>query len=102
MSLTRLVPVFLFFLRNYALRLARIRTTRYILATHVFVLPAIFAFTYADRELAPGDEELIQKGLPALGLLAAIVFLPRFVGRLRRRGMESMAPREAKNKYMAK
>jgi uncharacterized membrane protein YdjX (TVP38/TMEM64 family) len=94
-AFTRLVLLFPFFLLNYALGQTRIRTTHYILATYVFMLPAAFAFTYAGyagRELAQGGEGLIQKGLLTLGLLAAIVVLPRFVRRLRRRGMESMAP----------
>jgi uncharacterized membrane protein YdjX (TVP38/TMEM64 family) len=100
-AFTRLVPLFPFFLLNYALGLTRIRTTHYILATYVFMLPAAFAFTYvgyAGRELAQGGEGLIQKGLLALGLLAAIVFLPRFVKRLRQPGVQGTAPRRNKNK----
>jgi hypothetical protein len=41
------------------------------------MLPAAFVFTYAGyagRELAQGGEGPIQKGLLALGLLAAIFF----------------------------
>jgi uncharacterized membrane protein YdjX (TVP38/TMEM64 family) len=100
-AFTRLVPLFPFFLLNYALGLTRIRTTHYILATYVFMLPAAFAFTYvgyAGRELAQGGEGLIQKGLLALGLLAAIFFLPRFVKRLRQPGVQGTAPRRNKNK----
>jgi uncharacterized membrane protein YdjX (TVP38/TMEM64 family) len=97
-AFTRLVPLFPFFLLNYALGLTRIRITHYILATSIFMLPAAFAFTYvgyAGRELAQGGEGLIQKGLLALGLLAAIVFLPRFVRRLRRPVTERKTPRES-------
>jgi uncharacterized membrane protein YdjX (TVP38/TMEM64 family) len=99
-AFTRLVPLFPFFLLNYALGLTRIRTTHYILATYVFMLPAAFALTYvgyAGRELAQGGEGLIQKGLLALGLLAAIFFLPRFVKRLRQPGVQGTAPRRKKN-----
>jgi uncharacterized membrane protein YdjX (TVP38/TMEM64 family) len=99
-AFTRLVPLFPFFLLNYALGLTRIRTTHYILATYVFMLPAAFALTYvgyAGRELAQGGEGLIQKGLLALGLLAAIFFLPRFVKRLRQPGVQGTAPRRNKN-----
>jgi uncharacterized membrane protein YdjX (TVP38/TMEM64 family) len=100
-AFTRLVPLFPFFLLNYALGLTRIRTAHYILATYVFMLPAAFALTYvgyAGRELAQGGEGLIQKGLLALGLLAAIFFLPRFVKRLRQPGVQGTAPRRNKNK----
>jgi uncharacterized membrane protein YdjX (TVP38/TMEM64 family) len=98
-AFTRLVPLFPFFLLNYALGLTRIRTAHYILATYVFMLPAAFALTYvgyAGRELAQGGEGLIQKGLLALGLLAAIFFLPRFVKRLRQPGVQGTAPRRKK------
>lgn len=100
-AFTRLVPLFPFFLLNYALGLTRIRITHYILATYVCMLPAAFAFTYAGyagRELARGGEGPIQKGLLALGLLAAIFFLPRFVKRLRQPGAQGASPRGNKNK----
>lgn len=100
-AFTRLVPLFPFFLLNYALGLTRIRITHYILATYVFMLPAAFAFTYAGyagRELAQGGEDLIRKGLLALGLLAAIFFLPRLAKRLRQPGAQGTAPRVNKNK----
>lgn len=98
-AFTRLVPLFPFFLLNYVLGLTRIRITHYILATYIFMLPAAFAFTYvgyAGRELAQGGEDLIQKGLLALGLLSAIFFLPRFVRHLRSPRAESTIPRESK------
>jgi uncharacterized membrane protein YdjX (TVP38/TMEM64 family) len=88
-AFTRLVPLFPFFLLNYALGLTRIRLAHYILATYVFMLPGAFAFTYigyTGREIAQGSEGMIQKILIALGLVAALVFLPRFVKRLRRTG----------------
>lgn len=95
-AFTRLVPLFPFFLLNYALGLTRIRLAHYILATYVFMLPGAFAFTYvgyAGRELAQGGEGLIQKSLLALALVAAIVFLPRIVKRLRRpRGQNQIPP----------
>jgi uncharacterized membrane protein YdjX (TVP38/TMEM64 family)/rhodanese-related sulfurtransferase len=86
-AFTRLVPLFPFNLLNYALGLTRIRLGHYILATWVFMLPGAIAYTYlgyAGREAVAGDEAMIDKGLLALALLAVAVFLPRFVGRLRR------------------
>jgi uncharacterized membrane protein YdjX (TVP38/TMEM64 family) len=94
-AFTRLVPLFPFFLLNYALGLTRIRIAHYILATYVFMLPGAFAFTYvgyAGREVAQGGEGMIQKILIALGLVAAIIFLPRFIKRLRRAGKQDDAP----------
>lgn len=91
-AFTRLVPLFPFFLLNYALGLTRIRLAHYILATYVFMLPGAFAFTYigyAGREVAQGAEGMIHKILIALGLVAALVFLPRFVKRFRRTGKRS-------------
>ena len=85
-AFTRLVPLFPFFLLNYALGLTRIRISHYIVATYVFMLPAAFAFTYlgyAGREAVAGGEGMIQKGLLALALLALVAFLPRFIKRLR-------------------
>jgi hypothetical protein len=50
--------------------------------------PAAFAFTwlgFAGREAVAGGEGLIRTGLIALGLVAAVAFLPRLVMRLRGR-----------------
>lgn len=94
-AFTRLVPLFPFFILNYALGLTRIRITHYILATYVFMLPGAFAFTYlgyAGREVAQGGEGTIQKILIALALVAAIVFLPRFIKRLRRASKQDSPP----------
>jgi uncharacterized membrane protein YdjX (TVP38/TMEM64 family)/rhodanese-related sulfurtransferase len=89
-AFTRLVPLFPFNLLNYALGLTRIPFLHYLLATLVFMLPGAVAYTYlgfAGREAVAGGEDLIQKGLIALALLAAVAFLPRLVARLRQRPM---------------
>ena len=85
-AFTRLVPVFPFNLLNYALGLTRIPFQSYLLATAIGMVPGAIAYTwlgYAGREAAGGGEGLIQKGLIALALLAALAFLPRLVARLR-------------------
>jgi uncharacterized membrane protein YdjX (TVP38/TMEM64 family) len=87
-AFTRLVPLFPFFLLNYALGLTRISFPHYVLATAVCMAPSAFAFTwlgFAGREAVAGGEGLIRTGLIALGLVAAIAFLPRLVMRLRNR-----------------
>ncbi len=93
-AFTRLVPLFPFNLLNYALGLTRIPFLSYLLATLVFMLPGAMAYTYlgfAGREAVAGGEGVIQKGLIALALLAAVAFLPRLVARLRRGSMLPVA-----------
>ena len=85
-ALTRLVPLFPFNLLNYALGLTRIPFPVYVLTTLVCMAPGTVAFTYlgyVGREAAAGGEGLFRKALLALGLLAAVAFLPRLVRRLR-------------------
>jgi uncharacterized membrane protein YdjX (TVP38/TMEM64 family) len=89
-AFTRLVPLFPFNLLNYLLGLTRIPLLPYVLATLVFMLPGALVYTYlgyAGREALAGGEGLLQKGLVALSLLAALAFLPRLVARLRVRPM---------------
>lgn len=89
-AFVRLVPLFPFNLLNYALGLTRIPFVPYLAATWIFMLPGALAYTYlgyAGREAAAGGEDLIQKGLIALALLAAVAFLPRLLAELRARPM---------------
>ncbi|NIR60262.1 MAG: sulfurtransferase [Gammaproteobacteria bacterium] len=89
-AFTRLVPLFPYNLLNYALGLTRIPLPAYALATLVCMAPGALAYTYlgyVGREAASGAQGLIQKGLLALALLAAVAFLPRVIARLRRRPM---------------
>lgn len=84
-AFVRLVPIFPFFLLNYALGLTRIGFSPYIIATFVCTIPGVVALTYlgyVGREALGGGEALIQKSLIALGLLALTAFLPRFAKRL--------------------
>ncbi len=85
-AFVRLVPLFPFNILNYALGLTRIKFVHYLLATYVCMLPGALAYTYlgyAGREAVGGGGDLIQKSLLALALLAVVIFLPRFIGRLR-------------------
>jgi rhodanese-related sulfurtransferase len=79
--------LFPFNLSNYVLGLTRIPLHHYVLATLVCMAPGAVAYTwlgYAGRGALAGETEAIRYGLLALGLLAAIALLPRFVWRLRR------------------
>ncbi len=87
-AVTRLVPLVPFNLLNYALGLTRIPLGQYVSASVVCMLPGTIAYTYigyAGREAAAGGEQLIQKGLFALGLVAVAAYIPRLVGKLRKR-----------------
>ncbi len=86
-AFVRLVPLFPFNLLNYALGLTRIRFIEYVLATFIFIIPGSIAYTYighAGREAVSGADGLIETILIAIALLAAVLFLPRFIATIRR------------------
>lgn len=86
-AFVRLVPLFPFNILNYALGLTRIPLGHYLITSYICMLPGAFAYTYlgyAGREAAAGGEGLIQKGLIALALLAAVAFLPRIIRRIKK------------------
>ncbi len=85
-AFVRLVPLFPFLLLNYALGLTRIPLRTYVLSSALFMLPGIAGYVYlgyAGREALLGGEALLRKGLIAVGVFAALVFLPLLVRRLR-------------------
>ncbi len=85
-AFVRLVPLFPFNLTNYALGLTRIGFLPYVVTSLICMAPGAVAYTWlghAGREAMAGDASAIRYGLLALGLLAAIVFLPRLFGRFR-------------------
>ncbi len=85
-AFVRLVPVFPFNLSNYAFGLTRIAFLPYVVTSFITMAPGALAYTwlgYAGREALGGNASAIRYGLLALGLLAAIAFLPRIVKRLR-------------------
>ena len=86
-AFVRLVPLFPFNLLNYALGLTRIKFSHYSIATYICMLPGAIAYTYlgyAGREAIGGGEDMIQKIMLAIALLAIVGFLPSIIGRLRR------------------
>jgi uncharacterized membrane protein YdjX (TVP38/TMEM64 family)/rhodanese-related sulfurtransferase len=85
-ALVRLVPLFPFNLSNYALGLTRIPLQHYVIATLIFMVPGVVAYTWlghAGRGVLTGEAGAVRYGLFALALLAAIALLPRLVGRMR-------------------
>jgi uncharacterized membrane protein YdjX (TVP38/TMEM64 family)/rhodanese-related sulfurtransferase len=85
-AFVRLVPLFPFNLTNYALGLTRIKFIPYVVTSFICMAPGALAYTWlghAGREALSGDTSAIRYGLLALGLLAAIAFLPRLIRRLR-------------------
>jgi len=86
-AFTRLVPLFPFNILNYALGLTKISFTQYSIATYLFMLPGALAYTYLGyigKEAATGGEDLIQKAMLALALLAIVAFIPRLINKLRK------------------
>ena len=85
-AFVRLVPLFPFNLTNYAFGLTRIGFPPYVVTSLICMAPGAIAYTwlgYAGREAVAGNSSAIKYGLLALGLLAAIVFLPRLFSRLK-------------------
>ncbi len=94
-AFVRLVPLFPFNLTNYALGLTRIGFLQYAVTSLVCMAPGAIAYTWlghAGREALAGDTSAIRYGLLALGLLAAIVFLPRLFGAFRPRAVDWIEP----------
>lgn len=89
-AFTRLVPLFPFNGLNYALGLTRIGFWPYSITTYITMLPGAMAYTwlgYAGKEALAGSESMesiIRHSLIALALLAIVIFLPRWVSRMRR------------------
>jgi uncharacterized membrane protein YdjX (TVP38/TMEM64 family) len=82
----RLVPFFPYNIMNYLLGLTRIPFHHYVLVSVIFMAPATIAYTWighAGREAIAGNTESIRYALVALGLLAALIVLPRFFKRQR-------------------
>lgn len=89
-AFVRLVPLFPFNLLNYALGLTRIAFMPYVLASALFMLPGALAFTwlgYAGREALSGGEGTVRAILIALALVTSMVFLPRWIRKLRAKPM---------------
>jgi uncharacterized membrane protein YdjX (TVP38/TMEM64 family) len=85
-AFVRLVPLFPFNLVNYAFGLTRLGFVEYLIASFVFMAPGAVAYTYlgyAGLAAASGGAGAIREALLALTLLAAVVFLPRLVRRLK-------------------
>jgi uncharacterized membrane protein YdjX (TVP38/TMEM64 family)/rhodanese-related sulfurtransferase len=85
-AFVRLVPLFPFNLTNYALGLTRISFATYAITSFICMAPGAIAYTWlghAGREALAGNASAVRYGLLALGLLAAIGFLPRLIRRLR-------------------
>ena len=84
-ALVRLVPIVPFNLANYALGVTRIRLVQYVLTSFICMAPGAVAYSwvgYAGRQAMLGDEATIQYGMIAIGIFAAIIFVPRLIKRL--------------------
>lgn len=96
-AFVRLVPLFPFNLSNYAFGLTRIAFDAYVVTSFITMAPGALAYTwlgYAGREALGGNGSAIRYGLLALGLLAAIAFLPRLIKRLRASSVVWIEPKD--------
>lgn len=87
-AFVRLVPVFHHASVSYALGATRLRFRAFAIPTAICGLPGAFAFAWlghVGREAASGAEGLVAEALLALGLIAALAFVPRVMMRWRRR-----------------
>lgn len=85
-AVARLIPFVPFNALNYALGTTRIGFAQYLLATLVCMIPGSAAYSWlghAGKEALAGDASAIRWTLLALGALALMAFLPRFVRRVR-------------------
>jgi hypothetical protein len=94
-AFVRLVPLFPFHLLNYALGLTCLSVQTFALTSFITMAPGAFAYAYlgdAGREAVSGGPDLVQKGLLALALLAAVALLPSLIRRWQRPG--KMSPQQ--------
>ncbi len=85
-AFVRLLPIVPYNVMNYLLGLTRIPFHHYMIATVVFMLPSTVVYTYigyASRAAIAGDTDNLYYALIALGLLAAMIFLPNIYKRVR-------------------
>jgi len=88
-AVVRLVPIFPFNLLNYALGLTRLSVQTFAVTSFITMAPGALAYAYlgdVGREAVSGGPDLVRKGLLALALLTALVFLPSLIRRWRRPG----------------
>jgi uncharacterized membrane protein YdjX (TVP38/TMEM64 family) len=85
-AFVRLLPIMPYNVINYLLGLTRIPFHHYMIATVVFMAPSTLVYTWighAGREAIAGDADNLYYALLALGLLGAMLLLPRFYKRWR-------------------
>ena len=81
-AFTRLVPLFPFNILNYAFGITRIPLRTYVIVSFIAMAPGTAGYTYlgfAGREALVGGDNLVRKGVIALAVFAALVFLPILV-----------------------
>jgi len=85
-ALVRLVPIVPFNLLNYALGFTRLRLGTYVLTSFIAMAPGALAYVWvghAGRQAIAGGGNVLQSIGIALGLIAAIAFIPRLIRSLR-------------------
>ena len=86
-AFVRLVPLFPFNLLNYGCGLTHIRFDHYMVTSLLCMAPGGVAYAWlghAGREAATGSADAVRAGLWALGLLAVVLILPRWIKKIRK------------------
>lgn len=89
-AFVRLTPLFPFNLSNYAFSLTSIKLLPYTITNFICMSPGAFAYAYLGHlggEMAGSQEAMLTKQvLIALSLIAALLFIPKFVYSLKGKG----------------
>lgn len=100
-AFVRLVPIFPFNLLNYALGLTAIPVLTFTVTSFITMAPGAIAYAYlgyVGREALAGGSGLAQKGLVAVGLLAALALVPSLIRRWRAPSTSTISPRELRER----
>ena len=87
-AFVRLVPLFPYNVLNYGLGLTRLRASHYVLTSALCMIPAAVSYGWlghASETALAGDDNLAQKLLYAVGLIAGLTLSPFIVKRWRAR-----------------
>lgn len=91
--LTRLCPVFPFFMMNYGYGLTRVALSRYVFATWIGILPSSTLLVYVGSLANPGEikDTPAMWAIKILGLLATIAMM-LYIGKVARRALSTTLP----------
>ena len=91
--LTRLAPVFPFFLLNYAYSLTRVSLKQYLVATSLGIIPGTMLFTYiGSLASSAGHEATSSQWVWRAFVLATAILATAWLGKIARRALKERIP----------